>query len=373
MSRKTGLDRYATLGRTGLKVSPLALGTMTFGTEWGWGADKAAARRIFDAYTEAGGNFFDTADLYTNGTAETWLGEFIAERGLRQRAVIATKFSYNASPGDPNAGGNGRKNILRAVEGSLRRLGIDAIDLYILHTWDRVTPAEEVVRTLDDLVRAGKVLHVGLSNVPAWYSARAQTIAEFRGYEPIAALQLEYSLVERNVEHEFVPLSTEHGMGIMAWSPLASGLLSGKYRPSAAGDERAGRLTVMRGSSNPGFQKLTQRNWAIVAELEAVARELGRGMAEVAVNWVANRPGVASVIVGATTPEQISATLTALSFAIPEPLAARLDAASASERPFPYSFFGAEIQGMIHGGAAVAAKRRGYFPEVEISGAGASV
>lgn len=367
MGGKTGLDRYTTLGRTGLKVSPFALGTMTFGTEWGWGADKASARAIFDAYVEAGGNFFDTADLYTNGTAETWLGEFIAARGLRERAVIATKFSYNAEAGNPNAGGNGRKNILRAVEGSLRRLGTDFIDLYILHTWDRVTPAEEVMRTLDDLVHSGKIRHSGLSNIPAWYAARAQTIAEFRGYEPIAALQLEYSLVERSIEHEFVALGTEHGMGIMAWSPLGSGLLAGKYRPGEMGGEEAGRLAMMRDSNNPAFQKMTPRNWGILAELEAVAREIGRSMAEVAVNWVANRPGVASVIVGARRVEQIRANLEALSFAIPSALAARLDAASTPERPFPYSFFGAEIQAMIHGGATVAAKRRGYVPDIEIT------
>src|ERR671923_2016979 len=192
---------YYTLGRSGLRVSRLALGTMTFGTEWGWGADKKTAGALVDAYIEVGGNFFDTADLYTGGTAESWLGEFIAERGLRDKAVIATKFSYNAEPGNPNAGGNGRKNILRAVEGSLKRLGTDYIDLYILHTWDTFTPAEEVIRTLDDLVRSGKVRHVGLSDVPAWYASRAQAIAELRGHEPVSALQLEYSLAERNIEH----------------------------------------------------------------------------------------------------------------------------------------------------------------------------
>src|SRR4051812_10343572 len=176
---------YYTLGRSGLRVSRLALGTMTFGTERGWGADKQTAAAMVGTYVEAGGNFFDTADLYTGGTSETWLGELIAERGLRDRAVIATKFTYNAEPGNPNAGGNGRKNILRAVEGSLKRLGTDYIDLYILHTWDMLTPAEEVMRTLDDLVRSGKVRHVGLSNMPAWYAGRAQAIAEHRGYGPV--------------------------------------------------------------------------------------------------------------------------------------------------------------------------------------------
>lgn len=235
------LNSYYTLGRTGLRVSRLALGTMTFGTEWGWGSDKETARQLFNAYADAGGNFFDTADLYTNGTSEAWLGEFVAERGLRDKAVIATKFTYNPEPGNPNAGGNGRKNILRAVDGSLKRLGTDYIDLYLLHTWDRLTPAEEVMRTLDDLVRAGKIRHAGLSDVPAWYASRAQTLAEWRGYEPISALQLEYSLIERNIEREFTDLGTQHGMGIMVWSPLGSGLLSGKYRPSNDGGSGDGR------------------------------------------------------------------------------------------------------------------------------------
>jgi aryl-alcohol dehydrogenase-like predicted oxidoreductase len=180
-------------------------------------------------------NFFDSADLYTNGTSETWLGEFVAERGLRDKAVISTKFSYSADPDNPNAGGNGRKNILRAVEGSLKRLGTDYIDLYILHTWDRVTPVEEVMRTFDDLVASGKVRHVGFSDVPAWYASRGKAIAQLRGWEPLSTLQLEYSLVERSIEDEFVPLGIDQGMGVMVWSPLASGLLSGKYRPSRDG------------------------------------------------------------------------------------------------------------------------------------------
>src|SRR5713226_516627 len=232
MPHSRALNSYFTLGRTGLRVSRLALGTMTFGTEWGWGTDKETARELVNTYVDAGGNFFDTADLYTNGTSETWLGEFVAERGLRDAAVISTKFSYNAQPGNPNAGGNGRKNILRAVEASLKRLGTDYIDLYILHTWDRVTPAEEVMRTLDDLVRSGKVRYVGLSNVPAWYASRAQTIAEMRGYERFSAFQLEYSLAERGIEDELLPFGIAHGLGTMVWSPLGSGLLSGKYKPS---------------------------------------------------------------------------------------------------------------------------------------------
>ena len=365
---------YYTLGRTGLRVSRLALGTMTFGEDWGWGADDSAARQIFDAYVEAGGNFFDSADLYTNCQSEQMLGRFIADRGLRDKAIIATKFSYNGQPGNPNAGGNGRKNILRAVEGSLRRLGTDYIDLYVLHTWDRLTPADEVMRTFDDLVRSGKVRHVGLSDVPAWYAARAQTLAELRGYEPVSSLQLEYSLVERGIEDEYVDLATQQGMGITVWSPLASGLLSGKYKPSEGNQAQGeGRLVTIAGSGNPALAKLSERNWAIVAELEAVARDLGRSMAQVAVNWVANRPGVASVLVGATKLNQLQDNLAALDFAIPDELAGRLDAAGAVPKRFPYTFFGPEIQGMLTGGATVGDKPAGYFPDRTVSGAGAGV
>ncbi|QLC25745.1 aldo/keto reductase [Parasphingopyxis algicola] len=365
---------YYTLGNSGLKVSRLALGTMTFGDDWGWGADDAASRRIFDTYVEAGGNFFDTADLYTNGASEQMLGKYIKDAGIRDKAVIATKFSYNAEPGNPNAGGNGRKNIMRAVEGSLERLGTDYIDLYILHTWDRLTPAEEVMRTMDDLVRQGKVRHVGLSDVPGWYAARAQTIAEWRGYEPVSALQLEYSLVERAIEDEFVDFGTRHGAGIMVWSPLASGLLSGKYKPSTDNaPEGEGRLQAVAGSTNPALDKFTTRNWAIIGELEKVAGELDRSMAQVAVNWVANRPGVASVLVGATKVEQLEDNLGALDFTLPAELQERLDTVSARDPRFPYSFFTPAIQGMLNGGAAIGEKPAGYVPDRLISGEGAGV
>ncbi|KAF0811665.1 General stress protein 69 [Andreprevotia sp. IGB-42] len=364
-------QHYYTLGRSGLRVSRLSLGAMTFGTEWGWGADKAAAQRLFDAYLDAGGNFIDTADVYTGGTSEQWLGEFIAARQARDQVVLASKFTFNLGPAaNPNAGGNGRKNILRAVDDSLRRLGTDYLDLYYLHAWDMLTPVEEVMRTLDDLVRAGKIRHIGLSDVPAWYAARAQTLAEWRGWEPVTALQLQYSLAERNLEHEFTPLATELGMGITAWSPLASGLLSGKYRSDGSG---AGRLEAMRDSPNPVFQKFNERNWAIVAELERVAREIDQPMAAVALNWVANRPGVGSVIIGASQPDQLEGNLRALDFTLPAELAARLDAASAPETPFPYFFFTNNMQGMMYGGASVGNKQPGYIRPVLVSGSGAGV
>ncbi|WP_114238414.1 aldo/keto reductase [Dyella sp. C9] len=363
------LDTYYTLGRSGLRVSRLALGTMTFGDNWGWGAAEDTARAMFDRYLEAGGNFIDTADLYTDGASEELLGRFIADSASRDRVVLSTKFSYNAQPGNPNAGGNGRKNILRAVEGSLRRLRTDYIDLYLLHTWDRLTPAEEVVRTLDDLVRAGKIRYAGLSDVPAWYASRAQTWAEAHALTPLVNLQLEYSLVERHIEHEFVPMAGELGMGITAWSPLGMGLLSGKYKPSATGGAGDGRLAKIAGT--PGFDRFTERNWAIVAELEAVATAMGRPMAQVALNWVATQPGIASVIVGATRLAQLDDNLTALAFEIPAGLRARLDAASAPEASFPYWFFGDVQQSRLHGGVAVGNKPAGYAPGVFVPAQGA--
>jgi aryl-alcohol dehydrogenase-like predicted oxidoreductase len=365
------LNTYYTLGKSGLRVSRLALGAMTFGTDWGWGADEETARQLFNTYAEAGGNFVDTADLYTNGISETWLGKFTAERNLRDRMVIATKFTYNTEVGNPNAGGNGRKNILRAVEGSLKRLGTDYIDLYILHTWDKLTPVEEVMRTMDDLVRSGKVRYVGLSDTPAWYAARAQTIAEWRGYEPLCTLQLEYSLVERNIEREFVPLGSELGMGIMVWSPLASGLLSGKYRPSESGFTGSGRLETTKGIANPAFQKFSDRNWQIVSELEKVAKEVDRSMAQVALNWTANRAGIGSVVVGATKLSQLQDNLKSLDFEIPQSLLAQLEAVSRPETQFPYSFFDSEIQGMIHGGVTVGDKPDGYNDRIVIRASGA--
>ena len=364
---------YYTLGNTGLKVSRLALGTMTFGDDWGWGADEANARQLFNTYLEAGGNFIDTADLYTNGNSERMLGKFVKESGSRDRVIITTKFSYNAEPGNPNAGGNGRKNILRAVEGSLERLGTDYIDLYMLHTWDQVTPAAEVMRTLDDLVRSGKVRHVAMSDAPAWYVAQAQTLASERHWEPISTVQLEYSLAERNIEFEYTALAPNLGTSLMVWSPLASGLLSGKYKPSESGGEGSGRLAMLADSGNPAFDKFTERNWAIVAELEAVAKDLDRSMAQVALNWVTHRPGVASVIIGATKLHQLQDNLGALDFELPAALQQRLDAVSRPVPRFPYTFFEPGLQGMIHGGATVGDKPPTYHQPVLVQGAAASI
>jgi aryl-alcohol dehydrogenase-like predicted oxidoreductase len=352
---RTSLGSYTLLGRSGLRVSPLALGTMTFGTEWGWGAPRQTAFTLLDRYLEAGGNFIDTADGYTGGTSEALIGDYFAERGQRDRAVIATKFTFNAAPGDPNAGGNGRKNIHRALEGSLRRLKTDYVDLYWLHAWDGLTPVEEVMATLDGLIAAGKIRYIGLSDVPAWYLARAQTLAELRGLERVAGLQLEYSLVERNIEREHIPAAQALGVGITPWSPLASGLLTGKYTRDGVSAKGEGRLPAIAASGNPGFEKLfTEQNWRIVDTLVAVARELGKSPAQVALSWVIHRPGVTSTILGATKPEQLEANLGALEVEIPAPLRERLDEVSRPPVVHPYHFFVTpQMQAMIAGGTTI--------------------
>lgn len=361
------IGHYYTLGRTGLRVSRLSLGTMTFGTTWGWGADRETSRRLFDMYLDAGGNFIDSADNYTGGVSEEFIGSFVAETGSRDRVVIATKYTNSAEPGNPNASGNGRKNMLRAVDASLKRLKTDYIDLYILHTWDQITPAEEVMRTFDDLVTSGKVRHVGLSDVPAWYASRAQTIAEYRKYEPIAALQLEYSLVERNLEREFTALAAASGMGITVWGPLGSGLLSGKYRPGKTGQSK-GRLETVKAPAGSSMDKFNERNWKIVGELESVSQEIGRSMAQVALNWVAHQPCVGSVIVGATGPEQLKDNMQALDFELPKMLLDRLNEISRPLPHFPYSFFTPAAQTRLHGGAPVGSKPEGYSPGILIQG-----
>ncbi|MBI5508664.1 MAG: aldo/keto reductase [Deltaproteobacteria bacterium] len=329
---------------------------MTFGTEWGFGSDAATARAVFVRYLEAGGNFVDTADGYTNGHSEELLGQFIAETGSRDRVVLATKFTFNSDPANPNGGGNGRKNIYRALEGSLRRLKTDTIDLYWLHVWDGVTPLAEVVATLSDLVKAGKIRHYGLSDTPAWYLTRAETVAELRGLEPVAALQLEYSLIERNIEREHVPAALAMNIGICPWSPLGSGLLSGKYRRSGTSGEGEGRLQTMKSSTNAVFQKFTPRNWQVVEVLQEVAAKVERPAAQVALNWITKRPAVTSSIIGATSVRQLDENLGALDFEIPAELSAKLDAVSRPELVFPYTFFHPSRLALVTGGMQIAAE-----------------
>ena len=350
------LNEYVTLGRSGLRVSPLCLGTMTFGTEWGWGADEESSRAIFNRYLEKGGNFVDTADGYTNGKSEQLVGKFLQETKSRDKVVLATKFTFNGEPGNPNANGNGRKNIYRAIEGSLRRLQTDYIDLYWMHAWDMVTPVEEVVASLDTLVQAGKIRHFGFSDVPAWYAARAYTLAEQQGREKIVALQLEYSLIERNIEREHVPAAQELGIGLCPWSPLGNGLLSGKYKKETQSGPPDGRLEIQKSAGGALFERFTERNWTIVDALLEVSKQIGRPPAEVALNWVATQPGVTSTILGMTKVSQLDSNLSSLDITIPAELRARLNKTSELDpTAHPYVFFGPKLQARIRGDLSIRA------------------
>ncbi len=339
------LTDYRTLGRSGLRVSPLCLGTMTFGSDWGWGADVAESRAMLDAYLGAGGNFIDTANIYTKGHSEAILGDYFAERGRRDRAVLATKFCGSLHRGDPNGGGAGRKAIQQQLEQSLRRLRTDCVDLYWLHFDDPHTPIEESMRALDDLVRAGKVRYLGVSDTPAWKVVQGQSEAIFRGWSPFIALQIEYSLIERTVEHDLLPMAQACGLGVTPWSPLKGGLLTGKY----------GRNKQPQGEGRhvPGVSKsLTERNYAIIEAAEAVAAELGTGVAQVALAWLLARPGVASPILGARTLAQLEGNLASLEVDLPGELMARLDAASAPAPIFPHGFL-ANTRHVIQSGASI--------------------
>jgi aryl-alcohol dehydrogenase-like predicted oxidoreductase len=334
--------RYKLLGKSGLRVSEICLGTMTFGEEWGWGSPKDESRKIFEAYTEAGGNFIDTADGYTNGTSEKMVGEFISKE--RDRFVVATKYSFNACPGDPNAGGNHRKNMVQALEGSLKRLGTDYVDLYWLHAWDSLTPVEEVMRAFDDMVRAGKVLYAGVSDMPAWIIARANTLAELRGWTPFIGLQIEYSLIERTVERDLIPMAEAMEIGITAWSPLSSGLLSGKYSKTAAKESESGRL------KKTSFVQLNDRNLAIAEAVVEVAKKVGRTPSQVALNWVRQRHN-AIPIIGARKVSQVKDNLACLDFALTPEFMRRLDEASKIELGFPHDFLAKEsVSDFLHGG-----------------------
>ncbi len=348
------LTEYRTLGRSGLVVSPMALGTMTFGTP-NWGADETAARAIFDAYRDAGGNFVDTADVYASGRSEEMVGRMIADTGSRDDIVLATKFSFNggANPvdpqdtgrrGNPNAGGNGAKNIHRALEASLRRLGTDYVDLYWMHIWDGVTPVEEIVETLGGLVRAGRIRYYALSDMPAWVAMKAATIAAIRGVPGPVAMQVAYSLVDRDIEREHVPVAREAGMGVMPWSPLAGGFLTGKYRRDAP---REGRL----GKPNPlGDSKFTDANWAVLDVLRSVAEEVGRTPAEVALAWLAARPGVASIVIGASRPDQLASNVAALDVVLTPGQSLRLTEAGAPVPGFSDGLTARGTRRMVFGG-----------------------
>jgi aryl-alcohol dehydrogenase-like predicted oxidoreductase len=328
--------KYRLLGNSGLRVSEAALGAMTFGEEHGWGSGKDEARQVYDAFREAGGNFIDTANFYTNGTSESFLGEFMKDH--RQSMVLATKYS-NAGPGtDPNAAGNHRKNMMQAVEASLRRLQTDYIDLYWVHIWDQITPVEEVMRGLDDLVRQGKVLYVGISDAPAWWIAQANTLAKLSGWSSFIGLQVEYSLIERTVERELVPMAQALNLGFTAWSPLASGVLTGKYH--GHGSPEQGR---MKSEMMKVFMPEPQRAGRVVAAVKAVSDQTGRGLAQVALAWLRYRPVPVIPIIGARRLSQLQDNLASFNLTLSVEQVKALDEASQIDLGFPYDLYGKEL------------------------------
>ena len=340
------LDHYVTLGRSGLRVSPYCLGAMTFGDDWGWGSTVPDAEAIVTRYIEHGGNFLDTANAYTKGHSERIIGDYVRQRGPRRdQLVIATKFFANLFPPDPNAGGASRKSVTAACDESLRRLQTDYIDLYWMHLWDRFTPIDETMRVLDDLVSAGKVRYIGFSDTPAWKVAQAQVMASFRGWAPLVALQIEYSLVERTVEGELIPMAQELGLGVTPWSPLRGGVLTGKYTRANTKDAKPGR-----GERVTAY--LDERTFVIIDELVRIAGELGTTPAAVALAWVQAKPGVDSTIIGARTMEQLDENLAGLTVALDDLQVEALDRVSTPTLSFPMPFLQMATT-VMHAGSTV--------------------
>ncbi|MGH9030062.1 MAG: aldo/keto reductase [Acidimicrobiales bacterium] len=316
--------RILTFGRSGLRVSHLFLGTMTFGTSWGWGAQPEECRKMFDAYAEAGGNVIDTANAYTEGESERIVGELLGAE--RDRFVVMTKYSVTLDGTDPNASGNHRKSLVRSLEQSLTRLRTDYVDLLWVHIWDPLTPIEETMRALDDVVRAGKVLYVGISDTPAWVISRANTLAEWHGWTPFVGLQLPYSLIQRHIERELFPMADVLGLSVAAWSPLAGGVLSGKFTRSV---EEGPTRVAHTGTA------IDDRDLSIAREVDAVSDELGASSSQVALAWtMAHHPSL-HPIVGARRIDQLLDNLAAADLDLPEEAVRRLDEVSAIERGFP--------------------------------------
>jgi aryl-alcohol dehydrogenase-like predicted oxidoreductase len=355
------LDSYVTLGRSGLRVSPFALGTMTFGEDHGWGCSPAESKNILGAYLDRGGNSIDTANIYTNGHSEKIIGDYFAGRpALRDRVVIGTKFFGNLYENDPNGGGPGRKAIVQQLENSLRRLQTDYVDLYWLHNFDPTTPVEETLRALDDLVSDGKVRYVGFSDVPAWATAEAATIARMRGWAPIIALQLEYSLLERTSEGELIPMAQALGMGVMPWGPLKSGFLSGKYSSATTGQVDTARAQLVGSPS--------EADYVVIDTLNAVAREANADPAAVALAWVRGRPGITSTLIGARRMDQFEANLRALDLTLTDAQRTTLDEVSAPTLNFPAHNNRALARTLQFAGATVDGRPSSVSPLLDASG-----
>ena len=335
------LNSFVTLGRSGLRVSPFCLGTMTFGQDFPASAEESQA--ILAHYLAQGGNFINTANGYTHGHSENIIGDFFHEGKGRDRVVIATKFFMNLFGGDPNGGGGGRKAIVSQCEESLRRLQTDYIDLYYLHNWDRFTPIEETMRALDDLVKAGKVHYIGISDAPAWKVAQAQVMAQFRDWNPVIALQIEYSLMERTVEGELVPMAEELGLGVLPWGPLKGGRLTGKYTRA-----NGAKLQGLRARGGD----FTEKQYDIIEVAGKVAEECEASLSSVALAWLKSRPGVSSTIIGASTVAQLKANLGALDLKLMSEQIERLDAASKPVLNFPADLL-KNSPSVAHAGATV--------------------
>lgn len=340
------LNHYVTLGRSGLRVSPLCLGTMTFGEDWGWGSSVKDSEAILDNFIARGGNFIDTANAYTKGHSEKIIGDHLGKvSSKRDRVVLATKFISNMYRGDPNGGGSHRKAIIAACEQSLRRLQTSYIDLYWMHAWDATTPMDETMRALDDLVRDGKVRYIGFSDTPAWKCVEAQMLARFHGWSPLIALQIEYSLLERTVEGDLIPMAREFGMGVTPWSPLKSGVLSGKYSRAQHGKHEAGRGAW-------ATSHLNETTYDLLDELASIAKQLDTSVSRVALAWVQNRPGVTSTIIGARTQAQLEDNLGALDVTLRPEHLQKLEALSKPKLNFPADFI-ANGAAFLHGGTTI--------------------
>jgi len=344
--------RYTLLGRSGLRVSELCLGAMTFGDAWGWGASEEVCEEQLKLFWDRGGNFIDTANAYTNGQSEEILGRLL--EGRRDQTVLATKFTVNTREGDPNAGGNARKNMVQAVEASLRRLRTDYVDLYWVHAWDKMTPIEEVMRAFDDLVCSGKVLYVGVSDFPAWKVAEANTLAELRGWSPFVGLQILYNLISRDAERDLIPMARDLGLGVTPWSPLARGVLTGKYSRADLEEVTEPAPGIPTERRDMVLQQLDERQLSIADAVGDVADELGRTPAQVSIRWLMQRPGVTSPILGARTAEQLEDNLGSLDFELEDSQMERLSEISAFELGFPHDFLESpRIRSLLHGGTDV--------------------
>jgi aryl-alcohol dehydrogenase-like predicted oxidoreductase len=336
--------RYRLLGRSGLRVSDICLGTMSFGEQWGFGADPATSHEVLSGYADAGGNFLDTANKYHGGETEQIVGDWLrGAPGRRDRTVLATKYTLSMDHSDPNASGNQRKNLRHAVEGSLRRLQTDYIDLLWVHAYDEYTPYEETMRALDDLVRAGKVSYIGISDTPAWVVSASNTLAELRGWTSFVGLQIEYSLLQRTPERDLLPMAAQFGLSVVAWAPLGAGILTGKYTRGDGSDSLRKKSNEQRGRTN-------ERSLAIARMVDEVADEIGCSSAQVATAWVSAQGYRFIPIVGARKLSQIHDTLGAGTVELSPAQLAKLAEVSKISLGFPHDFLAAgPVRDLVHG------------------------